>query len=245
MTECNWNSPHCVLICYPKGGGGKVVANVMGLSTHCLLQQHDSVAWSTEQKWQFQKNGFQRALITGDWTDLDMRNSAFVGHSLDESLYIFLSPTSSEQFYRRFYWHPRFVAITHSEQDFVIITHNPTDFEIHRRFWPQARTIRCTHGDRVINLGHADRPRKKFLDWSFRPSNLSAALLTEITQHEDHITQAEFYFDMRTVFQTDLFLAEVQRLYHHQGYTDFAQCEPYIKKFQTMWVDTVHRLSRP
>ena len=244
MNECNWQSPHCVLICFPKGGGGKVVANVLGMSSHSMLQKHESVVWSTEQKWQFLKKEFQRALLDRQWRDLDMQNSEFVGHSIDESLYIFISPHTSEHFYPRFHWQEQFVALTHSDRDFVIITHNAHDLQIHRRYWTQSRTIRCINSDSVINLEPFQQGRRLQAGHAYRPRNLSVDLLTELIQYEDRMIQADFYFDMQTVFQGDLFLAEVQRLYHHQGYTDFAQCEPYIKKFQTMWVDTVHHLSR-
>jgi hypothetical protein len=43
--ECNWQTKHCILLSYPRGGAGKVLANTLGLSQHCVLQSVDSADW--------------------------------------------------------------------------------------------------------------------------------------------------------------------------------------------------------
>lgn len=230
MQQCNWNSPHCVLLSYPDGSRGKVVANALGLSQHCTLQHTESSAWSTEQKWQFLRRRLMQAIKTGQYADFDLTNSQFVGTVFNASLYGLGGLTAWHQHYQNLPFNPQFVTITHGAQDFVIGSHNSEELALHTSHWTQSRTVRCTHSDAL---------------YYFRPEWMSADLFSSILQWEDRNTHADYSFDLRTLWKEADFLDAVQGLYAQFGYADFDLCRPWIAQFRTMWTHTVNTISKP
>lgn len=229
MTECNWDSPHCILLSYPDGSRGKVVAVALGLSQHCLLQTAESQGWSREQKWQFLRRRLMQAIQTGRYSDFDLKNSQFVGTVFASSLYGLGGLTAWHQHYQQLPFNPAFVEITHREQDFVVGSHNSEELQLHTSHWRQARTVRCTHGDALFYA---------------RPPGLSADLFSSVVQWEDRNIQSDHSFDLRTVWHEGDFIDAVRDLYEQFAYQDFDLCRPYLEQFRTMWTRTVNTIAR-
>jgi len=210
------------------GSGGKVVANALGLSRYCLLQTADAQSWSTEQKWQFLRHRLMQAIRSRHYADFDLRSSEFVGTVVNSALYGLGGYGAWQQHYRNMVWHPQFVSITHGTQDFVIGSHNQEELDLHQSQWPQARSVRCTHGDAVCYT---------------RPTWIPAHLAQQIVQWEDRQIQTDHSFDLRTVWHETDFLDAVKVLYDLFAYQDFDLCRPYLQQFRTMWTHTVRTIT--
>ena len=225
-----FHSPHCVLISFPGGGGGKTVANCLAISDHSTLWHAEGGISTREAKHDYLRRRFQLSVQEKRWADLGQRGSSMIGQPFNDNLLRFVGHDTLASYYSDLDWHPRFCEVTHGDLDFHMPCHSRSDFDMHHANWHRSRTVRCVNADQVIN---ELRP-----DW--RGDAVTAQGLTDMIRHEDQLIQADHSFDLTSMLDETQFAAHMRQLYEALGYNDWEQCEQMCRQYHHMWLQA-HR----
>lgn len=251
-----------IILCYRPGAGGKFLANCLGVSSHCVLQdkflaqQQISGNLDTKQKFDLLINRIDQTQQI--WNDLDLGDVQYFGRPVetitDESQLNFVCKTVHD-----------------SNLFFIACVHNIKTLEHALLHWPNAKVINLTNSVNFLNTyrkNYCNMESRywnliKGKDWPSEPprsikdiQQLDQSIQDELSnQFENtiyvymektsddvhavmHNQKLFFTWDCDWYFDGKETAQRVENIYNLLGFTDFHKID--VELYWSKWIEKLH-----
>jgi hypothetical protein len=179
LTSEQFSTDRIIIVKYPRGAGGKFLANSIALSQQAVLQHPDLTEFTSDQTLNWLCSRYE-SMNTTFWQDIDLGCKQLFGN--DRNLINFRVRLSESTG-----WHYCNIIPKLIEQNkyFFIVAHNPNQLAWLSQTWPNAKIIRF-----VNYLGFMKKYRPLWAPWAAR-LDVARKLKQHITTWwQDHCSES-------------------------------------------------------
>ena len=221
----DFNTNRLIIVCYPRGAGGKFLINALGLSNGAVFQDNDlamqqlSKLFTPEDKLAYIQT--QVELITDQWTDLNLGCYQLFG--MHNENYFQNQPVEINQ---------NIQQIIDQGLYFFIVAHDASLAESYLSYWPNAKIIIFKNTENFLAARYPSSTHPHVLsstDFEYQSKRFNSRPTT-------------LWWNTSWFFSQDDTLAHIKELYDTLGLSDFNQ--NYISAYYTLWVNKLEQMNK-